>query len=309
VIVCTRDRPDALARCLDALLASTTPVDDILVVDNAPTSSATHDVVAARSSVRYLLEPAPGLSRARNAGLRECRTDLVAFTDDDVLVHPAWTGRVASAFADDRVAAMTGLVLPASLDSEAEWLFETAFGGFSQGYRPFDTTRRFLDATRGIGAPVWRLGAGANMAFRRADLVAAGAFDERLGAGAAGCSEDSEAWYRLLARGHTIRYDPRAVVFHAHRGDVASLRRQMHLYMRGHVAALFVQFERTGDWGNLRRLAVTLPRYYLGRLVRSRGATASGTLSAEIRGALAGVGYYLAHRREPRNAGFDEVKA
>jgi GT2 family glycosyltransferase len=301
VIVCTRDRPEALARCLDALAASQRPADDIVVVDNAPSTSATRDLVAARPDVRYLLAPEPGLSRARNAGLRACHTDLVAFTDDDVLVHPGWTRRIGGAF-EQGVAAVTGLVLPASLDTEAEWMFETAFGGFSQGYRPFDTTRRFLDATRGMGSPVWRLGAGANMAFRRADLMDVGGFDERLGAGAAGCSEDSEAWYRLLARGRTIRYDPRAVVFHAHRGDVEGLRRQMYLYMRGHVAALFVQFERSGHWGNLRRLAITLPRYYAGRLLRARGARGAGTLDAEMRGAAAGIGYYLAHRRDTRDS-------
>ncbi|MBC7896210.1 MAG: glycosyltransferase [Cytophagaceae bacterium] len=301
VIVCTRDRPDALARCLDAIAASQRPADVVLVVDNAPGSSATREIVAARGGVRYLLEPEPGLSRARNAGLRECRTDIVAFTDDDVLVHPAWTTCLAGALVERDIVAMTGLVLPASLDGEAEWMFETTFGGFSQGYRPFDAGRPFLEATRGIGVPVWRLGAGANMAFRREDLLEAGGFDERLGAGASGCSEDSEAWYRILARGRTIRYDPRAVVFHAHRGDLESLRRQMYLYMRGHVAALFVQFERHGHWGNLRRLALTLPRYYAGRLLRARGAHTAGTLGAEMRGAAAGIGYYLQHRGDPRS--------
>lgn len=302
VVVCTRDRPEALARCLDAIAASRRPAQQVLVVDNAPTSTATRDLVAARVGVRYLLEPEPGLSRARNAGLGECEVDIVAFTDDDVLVHPGWTTRITDAFVDADVVATTGLVLPASLETVAEWMFETAFGGFSQGFRPFDADHRFLQATRGIGTPVWRLGAGANMAFRRADLLDVGGFDERLGAGAAGCSEDSEAWYRILSRGRTIRYDPRAVVFHAHRGDVDALRQQMYLYMRGHVAALFVQFERSGHWGNLRRFALTLPRYYIGRLLRGRRADAAGTLDVEVRGALAGIGYYLRHRRDPRNA-------
>ena len=71
-----------------------------------------------------------------------------------------------------------------------------------------------------------------------------GGFDERLGAGAAGCSEDSELWYRLLAAGHTVPYEPAAVVFHHHRSDVEAVRRQAAAYLEGHVAALFIQFAR-----------------------------------------------------------------
>ncbi len=33
--------------------------------------------------------------------------------------------------------------------------------------------------------------------------------------------------------------------------------------MRGHVSALLIQFERYKDWGNLRRLLITLPRHYI----------------------------------------------
>lgn len=305
VIVCTRDRPESLAACLDGLAASREPPNEIVVVDNAPSSQATRLLVEARAGVHYVLEPRAGLSRARNAGLRGCNTELVAYTDDDVCVHPDWTGRVQDAFRDPDLAALTGLVLPVSLDTDAEWHFESKFGGFSQGYRPFTVDSGFVAATRARGVPVWRLGAGANMAFRRSRLVAIGGFDERLGAGAAGCSEDSELWYRLLEHGDRLVYDPRAVVYHAHRADMVSLRRQMWLYMRGHVAALLVQFERSGHWGNLRRLGLILPRYYasrvLGRLTSVAPLTPS-TVAEEVGGAIAGVAYYLRHRGDARAA-------
>jgi len=88
----------------------------------------------------------------------------------------------------------------------------------------------------------------------------------RLGAGAAGCSEETELWYRLLAEGWTCRYA--AVVFHHHRPDVAALERQVFDYMRGHTAALWVQFSRYRHWGNVRRALLTLPPSLAGRLVR-----------------------------------------
>ena len=300
VIVCTRDRPDSLARCLEALLDSSEPADEIIVVDNAPQGDETRSVTERFAGVRYVLEPVAGLSRARNTGVRAAKGELIAFTDDDVEVHPRWTMRVRSSLSDGRHAAMTGLVLPASLEHESEYLFEAKFGGFSQGFRPMVYDRDFVESTVAWGVPVWRIGAGANMAFRRDALDVTGGFDERLGAGRAGCSEDSELWYRMLRAGLSCVYEPRAVVAHRHRGDLRGLRRQMRAYTRGHVAALLAQFERTGDWGNVKRIAITLPKYYLGRLMGRLTTVAVPTTSTyvdEVAGSLAGIGYYLRHRR------------
>jgi GT2 family glycosyltransferase len=143
--------------------------------------------------------------------------------------------------------------------------------------------------------PAWEFGAGANMAFRRSVVDAVGLFDERLDVGAAGCSGDSEYWYRLVAAGWTCRYEPSAVVFHHHRRDMVGFRSQVFHYMRGHVAALMVQYERTGDRGNLYRAFVVLPRVYLRRSARrALGKSWSGTtLREEMLGAAAGVGYHL----------------
>jgi GT2 family glycosyltransferase len=107
------------------------------------------------------------------------------------------------------------------------------------------------------------------MAFRRAVFTAIGTFDERLGAGASGCSEDSELWYRLLAGGWECRYEPSAVVLHRHRSSWEALERQIVAYMRGHVAALLIQFVRTGDLGNLRRIFLTLPYVYTTGVIKA----------------------------------------
>jgi GT2 family glycosyltransferase len=302
VIVCTRDRPDALGECLDAIAASSDAPDEVIVVDNAPSDDATRRVVEARGGVRYVREDRPGLSAARNAGLRASTSALVAFTDDDVEVHPQWTAWVRSALGEGSHGAMTGLVLPASLETPSQYLFEMKFGGFSQGFRPIVFDREFRERTLAWSPPVWRIGAGANMAFRRRALEAVGGFDERLGAGRAGCSEDSELWYRMLAAGISCVYDPRAVVFHHHRAELGALRKQMRAYASGHAAALLVQFERTREWGNLKRLLLSLPRYYAARVVRRlvhvRPRTPS-TYLEEVVGALSGVGYYLKRRRDP----------
>ena len=204
---------------------------------------------------------APASAPPAIPGSSHATSDLIAFTDDDVVVHPGWIGAIREAFVDRGVMAVTGLVLPAELATAAQYAFQTDVLGWGWGYRALDFDRTFFDATKDVGVPAWRLGAGANMAFRREAFDRVGLFDERLGAGASGCSEDSELWYRLLAEGHRCRYWPSAVVLHHHRADWDGLRHQMYSYMRGHVAALFVQFERYRHWGNVYRAFVALPWY------------------------------------------------
>ncbi len=157
---------------------------------------------------------------------------------------------------------MTGLVLPARLDTPAQCYFQFKMGGFGSACVPLIFDRRFLDETKAMGAQVWRIGAGANMAFRRSVFERVGLFDERLGAGASGCSEDSELWYRLIAAGGACLFEPRAVVVHHHREQWPELRRQVRAYMKGHVSALFVQAARHRHGGNIRRVFVQLPAYF-----------------------------------------------
>jgi glycosyltransferase involved in cell wall biosynthesis len=189
----------------------------------------------------YWPEPAAGLSRARNSGILRSSGEIVAFADDDVVVHPRWLVGFREVLSRPGVLGVTGLVLAAELETESQIRFEFEFDGFNGGYRPIIFDSFFLNGMLKRGVPVWKIGAGANIAFRREVFSRIGLFDERLGAGASGCSEDSEFWYRMLATGMPIAYEPRAVVWHRHRADRDGFRKQMKQYMRGHVAALLVQ--------------------------------------------------------------------
>ena len=261
VIVCTRDRPEALERCLAALMAQSSRAGQIIVVDNSTHRSA--EAVSERfPGVDYLHEPRPGLSVARNAGVRASKGALIAFTDDDVEPSRSWTMEIVRAFSSADMDAVTGLVLPARLDTPAQCYFQFKMGGFGSACVPLIFDRRFLDETKAMGAQVWRIGAGANMAFRRSVFERVGLFDERLGAGASGCSEDSELWYRLIAGGGACLFEPRAFVVHHHREQWSELRRQVRAYMKGHVSALFVQAARHRHEGNIRRIFAQLPAYF-----------------------------------------------
>lgn len=262
VIICTHDRPESLERCLRSLLDCSLHAEEIVVVDNCPSSDATRRLIEQYPQVRYVLEPMAGLDFARNTGIRHSRGQIVAFVDDDVTVHRDWVARLADCFSDSKVMAVTGLVLAAELETEAQWLFEQ-YWGFNRGYRVLTYDSRYFRKLKPWGVPVWDIGAGANMAFRREVFDWVGYFDPRLDVGAAGCSGDSELWYRLLASGLTCRYEPKAVAFHSHRRDMTGLKKLLYYYMRGHTTALLIQFAKHKHWGNLLRLFILHPLYYL----------------------------------------------
>lgn len=305
VVICTRDRPVPLAACLAALARQTVRPREVIVVDNASVSDDTR-LAALAANVSYVREDRPGLDYARNAGALAASGDIVAYTDDDVVLHPRWIERIAATFAADdaSLAAVTGLVLPAELDTEAQRQFEFHWG-FGQGYQSLEFGPEFFERDLTTGCPTWQIGAGASMSFRRAALLEVGLFDERLDVGQSGCSGDSEAWHRILAAGYRCRYEPGIVAFHYHRREMADLRKQIFAYMRGHSSSVLVQFRNTGGRGNLKRVLWHLPRDYYWRWrdrVRN-GVTAENlTLGEEVRGFLSGIWFFVRHPRSPVKA-------
>ena len=295
VVICTRDRASWLKVCLEHFQHQYCKPAEIIVVDNASATGETR-AVAEAFNVRYIREDRPGLDVARNTGARAARGSVVAYTDDDTQPDEYWVYRVSETFRDPAIAAMTGLVIAASLDTEAEVIFEK-FWPFNRGYRQKTYDSSFFNASLNAGPPVWEIGAGANMAFRKNIFDEIGYFDERLDVGAAGCSGDSELWYRTLASGFTIRYNPLAVVYHSHRTSIPGLRKQLYSYMRGFTVAILIQYQRFGHRGNLQHLAKVILYYF--QLIKKgfpRYHFQYKTVFSELRGIFSGFIYFFRHR-------------
>ena len=111
VVVCTRDRPAELERCLRAVRQIEYPRIDVLVIDNAPVKTPAREA-AERWGARYVVEPVKGLSPARNRGALESRGEILAYIDDDAVPEPQWLSSIALAFEDSRVMAAAGRVIP-----------------------------------------------------------------------------------------------------------------------------------------------------------------------------------------------------
>jgi GT2 family glycosyltransferase len=295
VAVCTRDRPVQLRACLESLERLRVPPAEVLVVDNGPSDDASRQVASAFAGVRYIRCTRPGLDRARNVALREARTPIVAFVDDDAQADPGWLPALAGEFWDPLTAVVTGIALSLVLDTPAQWIFERTYT-FERGFRRKEFT---LQNTPVIAAG--RVGAGVNFAVRRSALADIGYFDESLDGGTPTLSGgDQEFFSRTLARGYRIVYTPSAVVWHSHRESMQEAEETAFAYGTGVMAWWTRAFVREREWD----LLFSGPRWFLKhhalRYLKSRlevpGAPPLALSRAEMRGALSGFRAYLRSR-------------
>lgn len=243
VVIATIGRIDTLDRCLRSLGALTYEPLEIIVVDNRP-APGTRELISSWSSrdprIHYVPEPRGGASVARNRGVAETEADLVAFTDDDVIVDSGWLRWLIAPFVDPQVTVVTGLVLPLELETAAQKRFEQ-YAGFGKGCdrRSYDLCSNRADER--LLYPYWGgiFGSGNSVAFRRAEFVEAGGYDVALGPGTITQSgEDTDLMSRAILRGGRLVYEPRSLCWHEHRGQDDALRRQLFSYGVGLTATL-----------------------------------------------------------------------
>jgi GT2 family glycosyltransferase len=279
---------------------------DILVIDNAPSSDATEQMVRSTyPNVHYIRELRPGLNWARNRAIQEATGEIIAYTDDDVVVDSQWVKALTDVFSEnDGVMAVTGLVAPYELETEAQALFES-YGGFGRGFKrgwyaiDASDTGRVPSFYCGAGM----FGTGANMAYRRSVFQQIGTFDTALDVGTVtNGGGDLEMFFRILKEGHLLVYEPKAIAFHRHRRDYAQLRTQLtnngigfYSYLvRSAMAYPEERFTiiRFGIWWlwwwNIRRLLLSF---------KDPGSFPRDLIIAELRGSFIGLFRYQKSRR------------
>jgi glycosyltransferase involved in cell wall biosynthesis len=246
VIVATRNRAEALGRCLPGVLAQEYPDYEVIVVDNAPSDGTTAELIAREYSqeprLHYVREEEPGLPQAHNRGLLQARGEIIAFTDDDVVVDRHWLAGLVRGFGvAEKVGCVTGLIIPLELETPAQFLFE-AYGGFTRGFarRLFDLrAHRWLRPSYPYIVGACTAGTGASMAFTAQFLKDGGGFDPALGPGRpTRGGEDLAAYFHVIRRGYCLVYEPTALLYHQHRQDYAGLQKQMYDYGVGFSAYL-----------------------------------------------------------------------
>lgn len=306
VAVCTRNRPESLERCLASVTRLEYAADrlEIVVIDNAPSDDATKKVVAKFPHIRYVIEPRPGLDWARNRAIDEAKGEIIAYTDDDVEVDSLWVQTLVSHFSNPAVMCVTGLVVPAERETEAQNLFEE-YHGFGKGFELRYYTLGIREHWRSYPAGAGIFGTGANMAFRKSLFKQIGSFDEALDVGTPSHGAgDLEMFYRTVRAGYILVYEPQAIIKHYHRRDFAKLRDQIRDWGRGTYAfwtKLFLT-DREMRWHILEFALSWYLRHLLKRVVLEKSARRKLAM-AEAVGALQGpFAYYLAHRQAAKIA-------
>ncbi len=214
VVVCTHARPGYLDACLQGLKAQDLSGLQVIVVDSASPPGPAEEIrrLTAAAGAELIRADKPGLSLARNLGLRAARAGWTAWLDDDAVPEPDWARRLVEATAalPREAAALGGRILPCWEAPLPEWWPESLRGVLTiiewEG-----------SGEPGNGTPDGVAVYGANMAFRTSSLRAIGGFPEELGrVGKRLLSgEEVEALDRLCARGGRVFYEGGVTVRHS----------------------------------------------------------------------------------------------
>ncbi len=259
--------------------------DEIIVVDNS-SGDPEAALVALEAGARYCIEATPGLSRARNRGLRESRCEIVAYIDDDAIPYPDWLDQILAPYADERISLVTGDTVTDD---------EQAAAARERPNRTLSNTDPLWFEMANFGG----LGFGTNMSMRRRSCPDEDFFDVRLGRGAPiWIAEESHAFTRLLARGYRAIHVPAAVVRHPYKQrDVAREASASFAYWLL-LACEFPSHRRDLVRFLLRRLArkpLDWPRdpHGPGEIIRS-------SLLLKLKSTVGGIALYLRTRRRAR---------
>lgn len=215
LIIPTHNRALQLLRALESVVRQT--VDPALwecvVVDNASTDDTARrfDEFAAahpRFALRRVYESEPGVSYARNRGLREARAEVVASIDDDERIDEGFIAAYMAFFEAHPEATVAGGRIIAE--------YETARPGWMSFYTEMPVANPMDFGERVRPFPAGRVPGGGNMAFRRAVALRYGGFDVSLGRVGRELigGEENDLFERMRWGGEVIWYVPGAVMWH-----------------------------------------------------------------------------------------------
>jgi GT2 family glycosyltransferase len=217
VVIATYNRADLLEACLRQLEGQAfLPGDEIVVADNGSADRTPRVVedasVRVPGRVRLVTEPRPGKSNAVAAAVAEAHGDVLAFTDDDVLVDEDWIASIRHAMAGGDAALVGGPVLPLYTRRVPDWLDLDGEAGFGRMAAPLGLLH-YGQAPIALGP---RVVLGANVAVRRDAFLAVGGYPSHLGKlrGTLLSGEDHDLCERIQAAGYAAVYDPSVRVRH-----------------------------------------------------------------------------------------------
>jgi cellulose synthase/poly-beta-1,6-N-acetylglucosamine synthase-like glycosyltransferase len=220
VIVPVLNGEATISTLLESLSKLTYPKDklDFQVVDGKSTDKTIE--IVKRYPVKLVMQNGNGLNAARNTGIKNSESEIVAFTDSDCVVPEDWVQRIVKNFEVTQVGCVGGSIK----GYDGDFLSEYADNSFMPVLRIFEK-HEVLDSVKLLQ----RYPAGCNMAFRRKALEAAGDFDESI----RHAFDEDELVERVCKTGYKMALDPDCLILHKHRTSLKELLKQNFRYGRG----------------------------------------------------------------------------
>ena len=209
-----------MCSAVESVLSQDGPTPELILVidhcDELYVNACNRFGMDERVTVRRNTE-APGLSGARNTGVRAAHGDVIAFLDDDADAEPGWTRALMHHYQDRSVAGVGGYAAPiwpgprpAWMPEEFDWVVGCSYVGQPTRLAP-------------VRNPI-----GCNMSLRRSVVDVVGGFKSevgRIGSTPVG-GEETELCIRIRANRNSdqILFDPEMRVQHHVSPDRATLR-------------------------------------------------------------------------------------
>ncbi len=225
LIISTYNRPDALQVVLESLTLQTHMPDEALIVDDG-SKDETRILVErfienAPTEVRHVWQEDNGfrISRIRNLGIANSKSDYLIFIDGDIIMHPEFVaGHMASKKTNQFIQG-SRVLLSDSLTQSAIENRRKSFSLFEEGMtnRLNAISNRALSSVFSSKVTHLKSIRGCNFSAWRQDLIDVNGYNEDFeGWG----KEDSELVARLLNRGLTrLNLKFGAVGYHLHHAE------------------------------------------------------------------------------------------
>lgn len=213
-VVCVYNRQDTLPQCLEALQKQSISSDEfeVIVVDNNSTDGSLEiatDFAKKTKHFRVVQEHKQGLASARNRGMREAKSPIAAFTDDDAIPAADWAEKLVNRFDElgDRVAVVGGELEPVWGIPKPDWLEGDKL------LHALSVSLGWSDFARYLSGDEWLCEA--NSAYRIALVTERGGFPENLGRIGTNLLSGENAVNEILLRdGYRFFFDPEIRVQH-----------------------------------------------------------------------------------------------
>ncbi len=213
VIIATRNRSESLRETLESFCKqkNINQIEhEVIVVDNNSYDDTNKivDLYRSKLKIRYILEINQGKSYALNRGIKESNGQIIAFTDDDVILDNAWLFNIVQCFDKMGCDGMGGRVLPLYTYNTPKWIMSNkdllrgpiVMYDYGNDIKQHDNTM----------APF----IGANMAFKRECFDLVDGFKTDIGPGKGGVGEDSYFFRELELKDSRLYYCGTALVWH-----------------------------------------------------------------------------------------------